>query len=112
MSNQAKNIALWMLIIIGFAYMWVVMSQRPREEEITYSELKQNIKTKNVSNVVISPDLISGGMKKDGKDIKLRRCPLPIPISFRNWIITASNIKASRREAGSGTWLYRQYRGF
>ncbi len=76
MSNQAKNIALWLLIIIGFVYIWTIMKDKPKEVEITYSELKQYVKTKQVSDVVISPDLISGSLSKEGKEYKFKTVPV------------------------------------
>lgn len=76
MNKQLKNVALWMLIIVGFIYFWQLMSEKAREIEITYSEFKQFIKEKKVSNIVISPDMISGNLQKEGKSFNFKTVPV------------------------------------
>ncbi|MEW6557783.1 MAG: ATP-dependent zinc metalloprotease FtsH [Elusimicrobiota bacterium] len=76
MSKQAKSIAMWLLIVLGFVYLWQVASEKTRERELTYSEFKQAIKERKISDVVISPDLISGMLKEDGKIFKFKTVPV------------------------------------
>lgn len=76
MNKQLKNVALWMLIIVGFIYLWQLSSEKAKEIELTYSEFKQFVKEKKVSDVVISPDLISGILEKEGKSFKFKAVPV------------------------------------
>ena len=76
MNKQLKNAALWMLIIVGFIYLWRISSEKAKEVELTYSEFKQFIKEKKVSDIIISPDLISGALEKDGKSFKFKAVPV------------------------------------
>ncbi|MDO8733870.1 MAG: ATP-dependent metallopeptidase FtsH/Yme1/Tma family protein, partial [Elusimicrobiota bacterium] len=76
MKKQLKNVALWMLIIVGFIYLWQISSEKAREIELTYSEFKQFVKEKKVSDVVISPDMISGNLEKESKSFKFKAVPV------------------------------------
>ncbi|MDD5686379.1 MAG: ATP-dependent zinc metalloprotease FtsH [Elusimicrobia bacterium] len=77
MNKQAKSLALWMLIIVGFVYLWLMANDKAKEIDIGYSEFKQAVKEKKVTDVVISPDLIFGSLQKDGKTYKFRAVPVP-----------------------------------
>ena len=76
MKKQLKNVAMWMLMIVGFIYLWQISSEKAKEIELTYSEFKQFVKEKKVSDIVISPDFISGNLEKDGKSFKFRAIPV------------------------------------
>ena len=76
MNKQLKNAALWMLIVVGFIYLWQISSEKAKEVELTYSEFKQFVKEKKVSDVVISPDIISGNLEKEGKSFKFKAVPV------------------------------------
>ncbi|HAX62416.1 MAG TPA: cell division protein FtsH [Elusimicrobia bacterium] len=76
MNKQLKNVALWMIIIVVFMYLWQISSEKAKEVELTYSEFKQFVKEKKVSDVVISPDIISGNLEKEGKNFKFKAVPV------------------------------------
>src|SRR3989339_152998 len=76
MNKQAKNLALWMLIIVGFIYLWLIASEKSKVIDVDYSEFKQAIKEHRVSDIIISPDIISGSIIKDNKTIKFKTVPV------------------------------------
>ncbi|MFH0947477.1 MAG: ATP-dependent zinc metalloprotease FtsH [Elusimicrobiota bacterium] len=76
MGKQLKNVALWMLIIVGFVYLWQISSEKAKEIELTYSEFKQFVKEKKISDIIISQDLISGTLEKEGKSFKFKAVPV------------------------------------
>ncbi|OQA91940.1 MAG: ATP-dependent zinc metalloprotease FtsH [Elusimicrobia bacterium ADurb.Bin231] len=78
LSNHAKNIALWLLILIGFVYLWQAMAGKEKERDLSYSEFKSEIKGKKVSGIVISPDIITGKIiNQDGSSSKFKVTPVP-----------------------------------
>ena len=79
MNKQTKNLALWLLIIVGFIYLWLIASEKSKVIDVDYSEFKQAIKERRVSDIEISPDLISGTIVKDGKTNKFKTVPVEDP---------------------------------
>jgi len=79
MNKQTKNLALWLLIIVGFIYLWLIASEKSKVIDVDYSEFKQAIKERRVSDIEISPDLIFGTIVKDGKTNKFKTVPVEDP---------------------------------
>jgi len=79
MNKQTKNLALWLLIIVGFIYLWLIASEKSKVIDVDYSDFKQAIKERRVSDIEISPDLISGTIVKDGKTNKFKTVPVEDP---------------------------------
>ena len=79
MNKQTKNLALWLLIIVGFIYLWLIASEKSKVIDVDYSDFKQAIKERRVSDIEISPDLIFGTIVKDGKTNKFKTVPVEDP---------------------------------
>ena len=78
-NKNIKQLILWaaafLLIIVLFKN---IKTPTLSDKEIPYSEFKAELKTGNISDVKVSPDLISGKIKEDsGKIEDFKTIPLP-----------------------------------
>ena len=78
-NKNIKQLILWaaafLLVIVLFKN---IKTPTVSDKEIPYSEFKAELKTGNISDVKVSPDLISGKIKEDsGKIEDFKTIPLP-----------------------------------
>lgn len=76
MNKQSKNLALWMFIIVVFIALWSMASEMAKEIDIGYSEFKQAVKEKKVSDVIVSQELITGKIQKPEGNLKFKTIPV------------------------------------
>ncbi|MBN1384452.1 MAG: ATP-dependent zinc metalloprotease FtsH [Elusimicrobia bacterium] len=79
MNKQSKSLALWLFIIVVFVAIWTMAAERAKEVDIGYSEFKQAVKEKRVSDVVVSQELITGVIQKSGNQLGFKTIPVPDP---------------------------------
>lgn len=77
MNKQSKNLALWMFILVVFIAFWTMASEKTKEIDIGYSEFKQAVKEKKVSDVIVSQELITGMIQKPEGNLKFKTTPVP-----------------------------------
>ncbi|MDD4005376.1 MAG: ATP-dependent zinc metalloprotease FtsH [Elusimicrobiaceae bacterium] len=70
--NPALQIFVWLGAILVLLLVYQHMQGGAVEKQLAYSEFKSNLKAGNVENVRLSPELITGTLKENGKPQKFR----------------------------------------
>jgi cell division protease FtsH len=102
LNKNNRQILFWAITFLLFIALYHNFKNLETVKQIPYSEFKQKLKAKKISQVTIAPNLIKGEMQDSGMDVKFRTLPLPDAKLIED--MEASGIKSFAGEADK-SWI-------
>ena len=111
MNTTAKNIFLWIVIIVAVVVLWQFLSQVKdgTYEEFTYSEFTQKVQDKEIERITLTGNLIEGAYRPSDSPQSSRTFRTVIPKGSEETFATTLNdqgVRVTVTDDEQGSWIY------